>query len=231
MTMMVARVSLKQHDERGLREPIFEHTCLMIVLTAAGAAPVRESERNDAATQHPIRMVAPLIRSGSDAGYGPCLDNASTSGSDLRIRPTVVRGDPAHARSDPKATDEATDDVAQVLVGERERRLYVLRVGNIDYIESQGNYVKLHIDTTHYLRRDSVKHLADVLAPKGFVRIERALLLNVRSVRYLERAERGAYTFTLVTGLCLHSSPTFRDEILRALPVAYRCDATRGSAS
>ena len=71
-----------------------------------------------------------------------------------------------------------------------------------------------------YISRDSIKRLSTELAELGFVRIERSLLLNTRAVLYAEMAGHGAFAFTLTSGACLHSSATYRDVILRVLPLA-----------
>ena len=108
----------------------------------------------------------------------------------------------------------------RLLVGEREHRLYPLDPDKIDYIESAGNYVKFCVGRTEYISRDTVKRLALALSDRGFVRIERSLLVNVRAVLYVEPAGRGSFAFTLGSGACLYSSPTYRDAILRVLPLA-----------
>lgn len=114
-----------------------------------------------------------------------------------------------------------------VLVGERERRLYVLRSDEIEYVESHGNYVKLHGAGPEYISRDSVKRLAGALAGSGFLRIARSLLVNIRCIRYAQRAGRGSYDFTLLSGAVVRSGSAFRDEILNLLPLA---PTRRGSA-
>src|ERR1700744_2296222 len=43
------------------------------------------------------------------------------------------------------------------LVGERERRLYPVDPYKIDYIESDGNYVTLHVGPKEYIARDTLK--------------------------------------------------------------------------
>ena len=106
-----------------------------------------------------------------------------------------------------------------VLVGERERRLYVLRSDQIEYVESHGNYVKLHGGGVEYISRDSVKRLAEALAGSGFLRIARSLLINIRSIHYAQRASRGSYDFTLRSGAVVRSGSAFRDEILNLLPL------------
>lgn len=107
-----------------------------------------------------------------------------------------------------------------LLIGERERRLYPLDPEKIDYIESDGNYVSIRSGNTAYISRDSIKRLAGELAHLGFVRIERSLLVNIRAVLYAETVGRGRFAFTLSSGACLQSSASFRESILRALPLA-----------
>jgi two-component system, LytTR family, response regulator len=107
-----------------------------------------------------------------------------------------------------------------LLIGEREHRLYPLEPDKIDYIASDGNYVSIHSGHTNYISRDSLKRLAQELAGFGFVRIERSLLVNIRSVLYAETVGRGRFAFTLTCGACLQSSASYRGAILQALPLA-----------
>jgi two-component system LytT family response regulator len=104
------------------------------------------------------------------------------------------------------------------LVGERHRRLYPLAIDTIDYIEADGNYVTLRAAETEYISRDSIKRLSKELGDFGFLRIERSILLNVSAIRFAEPIGHGTLAFTLSSGVCLYSSKTYRDEILRVLP-------------
>jgi DNA-binding LytR/AlgR family response regulator len=106
-----------------------------------------------------------------------------------------------------------------LIIGEREHRFYPLGPERIDYIESDGNYVSIRSGNTTYISRDSIKRLAGELADFGFVRIQRSLLVNIRAVLYAETVGRGRFAFTLSCGACLHSSASFREAILRALPL------------
>jgi DNA-binding LytR/AlgR family response regulator len=105
------------------------------------------------------------------------------------------------------------------LVGEREHRLYVLKPERIDYIEAEGNYVKFHSGAIEYISRNTMKRLSELL-DGDFVRIERSLLVNILAIVYAQRVGRRAYAFVLASGLCLRSSPKYRAEILRAIPLS-----------
>jgi two-component system LytT family response regulator len=108
------------------------------------------------------------------------------------------------------------------LVGERAHRLYPLEPHQIEYIESEGNYVKYHVAMQEYISRDSIKELGALLESSGFLRIERSLLLNNRAIAFAEPARRGTFTFTLTSGVCLRSGLAYRDAILAALPLRRR---------
>jgi DNA-binding LytR/AlgR family response regulator len=119
----------------------------------------------------------------------------------------------SHAAGD--AVGEQHD--MNVLVVERERRLYLLDPGKIDYIESYGNYVRSWSGAIPYLSRDCIKALAQQLAPCAFVRIQRSKLINLHAVSYIERPGHGLFVFALTSGIQLESTATYRAEILRAL--------------
>jgi two-component system, LytTR family, response regulator len=116
----------------------------------------------------------------------------------------------------------------KLLVGERHRRLYPLNVEKIDYIEADGNYVTIKAGSLEYVSRDSIKRLSTELAAFGFIRIDRSILLNIRAVEFAEPVGRGVLVFTLSSGACLHSSRTYREEILRVLPW-HHCRAGSGT--
>jgi two-component system LytT family response regulator len=113
-----------------------------------------------------------------------------------------------------------------LLVGEREHRLYPLDPLDIDYIEAEGNYVTYYLASVPYIARDSIKRLDPVLAPVGFMRIERSLLLNVRAIAYAQPLGHGSFEFTLTAGARLRSSSAYRDTILAVLPLRRRAPSS-----
>ena len=117
------------------------------------------------------------------------------------------------------ALPDVSEALFGVLVGERGQRLYVLKAEKIEYVESHGNYVKLHSGGAEFISRDSITRLAAVLAGSGFIRIARFLVINVGAIEYMQRAGHGTYTFTMLSGSVLHSGARYRGEILRVLPL------------
>jgi two-component system LytT family response regulator len=108
---------------------------------------------------------------------------------------------------------------------ERERRLYPLNPSDIDYVESDGNYVKYHAGKAEYVARESIKRLDAILCRGGFLRIEKSLLLNIKAIAFVESAARGCYAFTLKCGARLQSGAAYREVILQTLPLRRRAAA------
>jgi two-component system, LytTR family, response regulator len=134
-------------------------------------------------------------------------------------------------RGHPSEFGSAAPSSPRFLVGERQRRLYPLDPRSIEYIEADGNYVTLRAGKDEYLSRDSIKRLAMQLADLGFIRIERSLLVNSAAVSYAEVAGHGTFALTLCSGVCLHSSASYRDSILRIIPLPALSKRYRGTTS
>jgi two-component system LytT family response regulator len=118
---------------------------------------------------------------------------------------------------DRAGTPTNVDGSLRQITGEKAHRLYFIDVETIDYVESDANYVTLHVGNERYLARNTLKHLAGALASLGFVRIERSVLLNLRRVAFAERLDRGAFVFSLRNGQRLVSSSTYRKGILEEI--------------
>jgi two-component system LytT family response regulator len=130
---------------------------------------------------------------------------------------TDLQGQSCGSQRRPGETDRACADV---LVGERHHRLYLLDPARVEYVEAEGNYVTYHADSGEYLSRDTLKRLELTLQVHGFLRIENSVLLNVGAIDYLVPLERGRFVFTLRSGMTLRSTLTYRAGILQRLPLA-----------
>jgi len=141
-----------------------------------------------------------------------------------RTRLSLDRTALDRATSDRAAPDRMAPDRAgpvagslRQITGEKSRHLYFIEVETIDYLESDANYVTLHVGNDHYLARNTLKYLASALSSLGFVRIERSIVLNLRRVAFAERLDRGAFVFTMRNGQRLISSSTYRRGIVEEI--------------
>lgn len=93
------------------------------------------------------------------------------------------------------------------------RHSHVVSVADVLWVESLGNYVRLHTASARFVHRSTMRRVADELASHGFVRIHRSAIVNARRVVGLRDRGDGRREAHLDTGLRLRVGPTFRDDI------------------
>jgi len=81
-----------------------------------------------------------------------------------------------------------------------------LKPSEIDWIEADGKYAKLHVGRETHVVRQQLKRLEPRLAPHGFVRVHRSAIVNVDRIKELEPWFHGEYVVTLKDGTKLTSS-------------------------
>jgi two-component system LytT family response regulator len=97
-----------------------------------------------------------------------------------------------------------------VRIGER---LVFVRATDVDWIESAGNYVMLHIGRQTHLMRETMARLESRLAISGFARIHRQALVNLDALSELRPDESGEYVAQLRTGELLAVSRRCRQRL------------------
>jgi two-component system LytT family response regulator len=96
--------------------------------------------------------------------------------------------------------------------------IYLVEVDDIDWIEAEGVYVRLHCDSRTHLLRDSLKHLATVLDPARFVRVHRSAIVNIDRIEALYPRSHGEYDLRLRSGAHVRLSRSYRQALARILP-------------
>jgi len=147
------------------------------------------------------------------------------SGTRRAVRRAVAKRVPAVEKADARYAHSLPLGQSDRLVGERAGRIYFFSPMDIDYIEADSNYVKIHVGSERYINRDSLTRLSALLGNSGFVRISRAILLNLQRVSFAQREGRGVLAFVLESGARVVSSTGFRFESGAHLRIA----RTRGT--
>ena len=96
-------------------------------------------------------------------------------------------------------------------------RSVVLQAREVDWIESAGNYVRLHVGRERHLMRETMTALEEKLDPEQFVRIHRSTMVNLERVRELEPYFHGDYMLKLHDGTRLTLSRTYRERLQERL--------------
>ena len=79
-------------------------------------------------------------------------------------------------------------------------RVLLLKVNQIEWIESAGNYVVLHVGRQSHILRETLAALEAQLDPKLFLRISRSSLVNLDQVSELQPLFKGEYVVVLLNG-------------------------------
>lgn len=81
----------------------------------------------------------------------------------------------------------------------------------VEYLEADGNYVRVHAGNEHYFVREKLCNFENRLQG-GFVRIHRSVIVNRNCVHEIRRLFGGAYLVTLLSGKQLKLSRTYRQQ-------------------
>jgi two-component system LytT family response regulator len=99
-------------------------------------------------------------------------------------------------------------------------RSFFLSVQEVDWVESQANYVLLHVGRRVYPYRETTSRLETLLDPEQFLRIHRSTIVNIDRIQELEPLPGGEYRVTLKDGTQLMLSESYRHRLVhfRRLP-------------
>ena len=95
--------------------------------------------------------------------------------------------------------------LTRIAVKDRQQ-IHVIPVNDIDFIEADGDYVKLHTAKSAYLKEKTMKYFEENLSPGQFIRIHRSFIVNVNEVAKIELYEKESYRVHLKSGEILKAS-------------------------
>jgi two-component system LytT family response regulator len=91
----------------------------------------------------------------------------------------------------------------------------LLRTADIDWIESAGNYVRIHSSSgAAYIVRITMVELERSLDPEQFARIHRSSIVNLDRITELRPATSGDFHVLLSSGTSVRMSRHYRDRLL-----------------
>jgi len=89
-------------------------------------------------------------------------------------------------------------------------RSVFIRTEEIDWIEAERNYIRLHVGGRAYLLRESLSRIESALDPATFCRIHRSTIVNIDRIQAVEALFGGAYLVVLHDGTKLTSGRGYR---------------------
>jgi two-component system LytT family response regulator len=84
---------------------------------------------------------------------------------------------------------------------------------DIDWIEAEGNYVRLHSGKESHMLRDTISALEGQLDPKKFLRVHRSTIINLDRVKEMHSWFHGDYRIIMQCGAQLMLSRNYRDRL------------------
>ena len=106
---------------------------------------------------------------------------------------------------------------AERLVVKDGGRVFFLETDDVDWIEAEGNYVRLHTSKKSHLLRETITGLESQLDPRKFVRIHRSAVVQLSRIRELQPWSHGEYHVILRDGTRLTLSRNYRDNLRSVL--------------
>jgi two-component system LytT family response regulator len=88
--------------------------------------------------------------------------------------------------------DEELGTLSRVVV-KSGRKIQVIPVESILYIESQDDFVMIYCKEGHFMKQKTMKFFEEHLDPKQFVRIHRSYLLNISEIAELQQYEKESW--------------------------------------
>ncbi|MEP6620303.1 MAG: LytTR family DNA-binding domain-containing protein [bacterium] len=88
----------------------------------------------------------------------------------------------------------------------RGRQMQFVRAADIDWLESDGNYVRLHVAGRAHLLRETMTAMEATLDGEHFVRVHRSAIVNIDRVAHVEPYLHGEFAIVMRDGAKLTTS-------------------------
>jgi two-component system, LytTR family, response regulator len=98
-------------------------------------------------------------------------------------------------------------------------RTVLVPVAEIDWIESDGDYARIHASGRAHLVSVRMHALEELLDPRRFLRVHRSVIVSLPRVAELQRDDDGAGTIVLRSGVRLRVARGRWEELERALAI------------
>jgi two-component system LytT family response regulator len=133
-------------------------------------------------------------------------------GADAERLGRLLRAVAEHAPAPASGGGAGGGSSADYITVRTDTALRLVRVADIDWLESEGNYVRVHVGRDSYLVRQTSAHLEAQLDPRRFARIHRRYLVNISRVYEIQPWFGGDAVIVLRDGTRLRLSRTYREQ-------------------
>ena len=211
---MPAVVFVTAYDQYAVRA--FEVNALDYLLKPFDADRFRKAFRRaratlerDRAAEQQARLAALLDRLAAGVGVTP----SAASGGEA----SPLTLSPVSASLEARSTAPAAGRYLERLLIKSGGRVFFVRIGEIDWIEASGNYLRLHVGREAHLLRETMATLEAKLDPSQFLRIHRSTIVRTDCIREMQPWFSGEYVIILRDGTRLKLSRSYREQVAAQL--------------
>ncbi len=115
-------------------------------------------------------------------------------------------------QSNSEGTDAETKVLDRFVIKELGEAI-LIKAEEVDYIEGEGVYVRLHLNKKSYLLRERMTELENRLNPRMFFRIHRSTIVNLERIKKLVPHFHGDYIIVLQDGTHLKLTRSRREQL------------------
>lgn len=130
-----------------------------------------------------------------------------------RLRQALAKARAFLARREARAPAAYLDRIAVKSVG----RTVFVNAAAVDWIETAGNYLCLHVGKDTELVRETMSQIEARLDPRQFVRIHRSTIVRIDAVKEIQPLFNGDQSVILADGTKVVLSRSYRDKARAAL--------------
>ncbi|WP_251358956.1 LytTR family DNA-binding domain-containing protein [Kangiella sp. TOML190] len=94
---------------------------------------------------------------------------------------------------------------------------FIVELDDVEWIESAGNYLNLHVGDRVYPLRQTMTRMQQTLAKNDFVRIHRSTIVRIDQIREIRSLDSGDQEVTLKGNKTLRMSRRYKDELKSVL--------------
>lgn len=145
------------------------------------------------------RFTATLARVRARVGLATTLQLAD------ELRGAVLAA-VAEARRERSRDDER-------LVIEVDANVHFVEPADVEYVEADGNYCRLHVRGQDFAVRTPINDLEARLSAARFLRVHRSVIVNTAAIRRMEKWFHGEYRIQMANGREFTSGRTYRQRI------------------
>ena len=160
----------------------------------------------------PDRLRAAVMRARAER------DRSAAAQQNARLRSLLASLATTTPPRAPASIADASADAVPPAAVERflvktSRKMFFVNTADIDWIQADGNYVRLHVGPVAHMVRDTIASLERSLPASRFARIHRSAIVNLDRVAEMRQWSSGDYIVILTSGARLKLSRSYRANI------------------